>query len=528
MHFYKEKILSDGQLKRLSEHKYNSESQSLLDAWLQPWWNWLVRQVPIWLAPNLITLSGLIINIVTTLILIYYSPDAKSDAPRWAFFLCGVGLFAYQSLDAIDGKQARRTGTSSPLGELFDHGCDSISTVFVAISACIAVQLGYYPTWMFFQCFCAMTLFYCAHWQTYVSGTLRFGKLDVTEAQITIMFIHLISTIFGPSIWMAKIPPLEYFELRYVIGMFTILGATLNLYNMFLVIISGGGGKNGSTVAVPVANVSFNVIASIGTFTGYLRNFFQFCQVFETGGVGKNGSSVAIPGLDIEVKQIPMIIAVMLAALLAHSNLAVIVSGGVGKNGSTVAGTSVLSPIIPFGLVVVPAYIIYRKSVQAVYENNPVLYILAFGMVAAKVTNRLVVAHMTKNEMEYFDSALIGPLMLFLNQYFNFYIPEYIVLWMCLVWVMFDLMRYCSAVCLEICNYLRIQLFRIPSGGGPAVHSGPTSVTDKNGAASAQVCLEQPASVSAIEDIVDSDNETDINERKCLLAQDRTNSPTSV
>jgi ethanolaminephosphotransferase len=28
----------------------------------------------------------------------------------------------YQSLDAIDGKQARRTQTSGPLGELFDHG----------------------------------------------------------------------------------------------------------------------------------------------------------------------------------------------------------------------------------------------------------------------------------------------------------------------------------------------------------------------------------------------------------------------
>ena len=42
--------------------------------------------------------------------------------------MCGFGLFVYQSLDAIDGKQARRTGSSSPLGELFDHGCDSIST----------------------------------------------------------------------------------------------------------------------------------------------------------------------------------------------------------------------------------------------------------------------------------------------------------------------------------------------------------------------------------------------------------------
>lgn len=30
-------------------------------------------------------------------------------------------------MDAIDGKQARRTGTSSPLGEFFDHGCDAIN-----------------------------------------------------------------------------------------------------------------------------------------------------------------------------------------------------------------------------------------------------------------------------------------------------------------------------------------------------------------------------------------------------------------
>ena len=30
-------------------------------------------------------------------------------------------------IDGIDGKQARRTKTSSPLGELFDHGLDSWS-----------------------------------------------------------------------------------------------------------------------------------------------------------------------------------------------------------------------------------------------------------------------------------------------------------------------------------------------------------------------------------------------------------------
>lgn len=41
--------------------------------------------------------------------------------------LCAIGLFVYQALDATDGKQARRTGSASPLGELFDHGCDSLS-----------------------------------------------------------------------------------------------------------------------------------------------------------------------------------------------------------------------------------------------------------------------------------------------------------------------------------------------------------------------------------------------------------------
>jgi len=37
-------------------------------------------------------------------------------------------------VDGIDGKQARRTKTSSVLGELFDHGLDAWSTTFFAIA----------------------------------------------------------------------------------------------------------------------------------------------------------------------------------------------------------------------------------------------------------------------------------------------------------------------------------------------------------------------------------------------------------
>ncbi|XP_062711256.1 cholinephosphotransferase 1 isoform X5 [Aedes albopictus] len=387
MYFYKQKLLQPTQLKKLGDHKYSCSNVSLLDPFLQPWWCWLVSKVPLWLAPNLITIVGLIINIVTTLILIYFSPNGREEPPRWASALCALGLFIYQSLDAIDGKQARRTNSSTPLGELFDHGCDSISTVFVALSACISVQLGYYPRWMFFQCFCAMTLFYCAHWQTYVSGTLRFGKIDVTEAQCTIMGIHLISAIFGPSIWMTKIP---------------VIGGTWNLYTVCTI---------------------FSL--------GYLQVFITFCRTFHEGGVGKNGS--------------------------------------------TVAGTSVLSPIIPFLFVVVPAYVISQKSTDHIYENYPALYIMAFGMITAKVTNRLVVAHMTKSEMEYLDWGLIGPLCLFLNQYFNSFLPEYYVLWFAMLWCSVDLIRYCGQVCLEICAYLRIELFRIPYPPKPLMTSQGTN-----------------------------------------------------
>jgi len=141
--------------------------------------------------------------------------------------------------------------------------------------------------------------------------------------------------------------------------------------------------------------------------------------------------------------------------------ISTILKGGSGKNGSTIAGTSVLGPAIPLALVVVPAYVIACKSEEQVFEQNPSLYILAFGLVVAKVTNRLVVAHMTRSEMSYLDSVLIGPSLLAMNQYFNNFFQEYYVLWLCLAWALFDLYRYCRVVCWEICQALGIELFRI-------------------------------------------------------------------
>ncbi|XP_078098489.1 choline/ethanolaminephosphotransferase 1-like isoform X1 [Mustelus asterias] len=370
--------LSRQQLKRLEEHRYRSAGASLLEPLMQAWWEWLVRRLPLWIAPNAITITGLALNVCTTLILMVYCPTATEQAPLWAYLACALGLFIYQTLDAIDGKQARRTNSSSPLGELFDHGCDSLSTVFVVLGICIAVQLGTNPDWMFFCCFAGVFMFYCAHWQTYVSGTLRFGIFDVTEAQLCIVVAQVVTVIVGPSLW-----------------------------------------------------------------------------------------NIPIPVLEIQVKIVPALLVVAGGIFSCTNYFTVIFTGGVGKNGSTIAGTSVLSPFLHIGAVITLALMIYKKSTSRLFENNPCLYILAFGFVSAKITNKLVVAHMTKSEMHLQDTAFVGPGLLFLDQYFNSFINEYLVLWIALVWSLFDLIRYSVGVCNQIASHLHIDIFKISPPSSP-------------------------------------------------------------
>ena len=59
--------------------------------------------------------------------MLIYSPDLNTVAPSWVYFSYAFGLWLYSTFDNVDGKQARKTGTSSPLGELFDHGVDALN-----------------------------------------------------------------------------------------------------------------------------------------------------------------------------------------------------------------------------------------------------------------------------------------------------------------------------------------------------------------------------------------------------------------
>lgn len=78
-HFLWSEPLSPAQLKRLEEHKYSASGRSLFEPPCQIYWNWLVQQIPTWVAPNTLTIVGLFINIVSTLLLVFYCPTATEE-----------------------------------------------------------------------------------------------------------------------------------------------------------------------------------------------------------------------------------------------------------------------------------------------------------------------------------------------------------------------------------------------------------------------------------------------------------------
>lgn len=70
-------ILNEKEIRQLKEHKYASEGTTLLDPYMQKFWKWLVELCPLWVAPNLITIVALVINIVTSVVLMVLTKNGK-------------------------------------------------------------------------------------------------------------------------------------------------------------------------------------------------------------------------------------------------------------------------------------------------------------------------------------------------------------------------------------------------------------------------------------------------------------------
>ncbi|TKC36782.1 hypothetical protein EI555_003669, partial [Monodon monoceros] len=106
--------------------------------------------------------------------------------PDWVWIVVGILNFVACTLDGVDGKQACRTNSSTPLGELFDHGLDRSSGVSVFVI--------YLLLWV------VLFSFILPHWEKYNTGIL-FLPWGNDVSQVAVSFVYIVTVILGVEAW---------------------------------------------------------------------------------------------------------------------------------------------------------------------------------------------------------------------------------------------------------------------------------------------------------------------------------------
>lgn len=118
----------------LRNYSYKGVTNSLSYEFIwSPLCNFLNKFTPEYIAPNLISFMGYLCCVGAHCLVMAQTDNLsiKDSAPSWPFFLAALLVLLYQIFDNLDGKQARKTSSSSALGMLFDHGTDSMVTWLV-------------------------------------------------------------------------------------------------------------------------------------------------------------------------------------------------------------------------------------------------------------------------------------------------------------------------------------------------------------------------------------------------------------
>jgi len=225
-------------IQNLESYKYSGVDQSFLaNLVMKHFWNWLLDNVvPVWIAPNLLTLFGFLCVFFANTLLWIYCPGMEGWAPNWVYVVVAFFIFAYQTLDNLDGKQARKTGTASPLGEVFDHGTDSLTVCMFVMIMGSSFQLG--PELSHLSLIMLTVIFYLNHWEGYFTGTLLLRKYsNPTEAQLTLISLLLLTAWKGSFWWKESFDTILFgvLEHRQILSFITVLGFFSTLYDQYCV-----------------------------------------------------------------------------------------------------------------------------------------------------------------------------------------------------------------------------------------------------------------------------------------------------
>ena len=148
-------MLTEQQRSGVRKFVYKGRDDSLVYKYfLSPFAQFILDAlIPPWMAPNVITTIGLFSNIVVVVLVAVYNPELSEDSPHsgWLALISALSMFLYQTFDNMDGKQARKTNSASPLGLLYDHGCDALNVGLSILPVASALGLGWKPERMLFN-----------------------------------------------------------------------------------------------------------------------------------------------------------------------------------------------------------------------------------------------------------------------------------------------------------------------------------------------------------------------------------------
>ncbi|KAJ5555101.1 hypothetical protein N7535_007546 [Penicillium sp. DV-2018c] len=192
------------ELANLKNYKYAGVDHSFVSRFiLKPFYNkCVIRCFPMGMAPNAITLTGFMFVVINFLTVMWYNPNLDTDCPPWVYASCAIGLFLYQTFDAVDGMQARRTRQSGPLGELFDHSVDACNTGLGVLVFAAAMNLG--QSWTTFLALFGSTMtFYVQTWDEYYTQILTLGVISgPVEGVLTLCAVYgFTAYVGGGSFW---------------------------------------------------------------------------------------------------------------------------------------------------------------------------------------------------------------------------------------------------------------------------------------------------------------------------------------
>ena len=211
-------------------YKYNGVDDSIAcKLFYRKFWNWLIQFVPLNIAPNTITLIGFLFEAVSFLCSIILTKGMTQQLPWYGCVINSLFLFIYQTLDNLDGRQARRTGMSSTLGQFFDHGCDAITGVFEIIKSACVLNLG--PSWVCFTYAITTGIgFVLASYEEYTTHRFYLGYLNAPDEGLLILILTYLFVAAVPTC-LSWFRPM--FILVYVISdVLTIIVTFVNVFKL--------------------------------------------------------------------------------------------------------------------------------------------------------------------------------------------------------------------------------------------------------------------------------------------------------